>query len=157
METIEIPGGQATLLSSPGELTAGRRRPIELLSSRIGRKMQLISAATRLICDGDVVLDNSEAKNEDGSLTFPGGDFEISERDLALVSRMNDVLVASLLKSWTLDRPVPAGEEEVRDLEVPLYDVLLRAVARINAQMRNQEAAFEPDAGMEDPASPTGG
>jgi hypothetical protein len=157
MKEVQIPGGTAVLCTKSSELTARKRRPIELLGTRIGRKVEQVATATRLICEGDVVLDQSDVKDEaSGELKFPGGDVEVSTRELALIMDLNDAIALSLLKAWTLDRPLPANVDEYLDLPVEVFDALRKEAAVINAEMQTAGDGFSPDA-VEDPASPTGG
>lgn len=155
-EVVAIPGGEAVMISKSSELTARRRRPIEIVSSRIGKKVAEISNAARLICDGDVVLDQSKVLLEDGTPKFTGGDVQVTERELGLVMRLNDVIAFALLKSWTIDHPFPTSPDEYADIPVDVYDALRVHAARLNAGLRDQQAAFTVDA-VEDPGSPTGG
>lgn len=153
-QTVTIPGGEAVLLASD-ELTARRRRPIELISTRLGRKLPLIQKATRLLVDGDVITDQSHEVKEDGTPKFTGGDVHLTENDLALMARLNDVAVLALLKSWTLDRPLPTTEDELGDLPVPIFDALREAAGQIVNDMDSGDSGFTVDA-VEDLTSPTG-
>lgn len=151
-EVVEIPGGTAVLLNKAVELSPRRRRPIEIVSSRIGRKVDAVSSAARLICEGDVVLDQSAVLNEDGTPKFEG-DVEVNERELGLIMRLNDVMALALLQSWTIDHPLPRTEDEFADIPIDVYDALREHTARINANLR--DAGFTVDS-VEDPTSPTG-
>lgn len=156
METVNIPGGTAVMLNKAAELTPRRRRPIELLSTRVGRKVEQLATASRVLCDGDVIIDNSGKVGDDGEPVFTGGDVEVTERELALVMRLNDVMALSLLVSWTIGHPLPKTEDEFQEIPVPVFDALRGHAARINAAIRGGGDGFTVDA-VEDKASPTGG
>jgi hypothetical protein len=155
-EVVKIPGGEATLINSPGELSPRRRRPIEILSSRIGRKLEAIQNASRLLCEGDVVIDQSDETLEDGSPKFTGGDVEVSERELGLVMRLNDTIAFSLLKSWTIPHRFPESADEFLDCPPDVFDALREHAARINAELQSRGDGFTVDS-VEDKGSPTGG
>jgi hypothetical protein len=155
--TIEVPGGEVVLLDAPGEMTPRRRREIEIVASRIGRKIEVIQNASRILCDGDVVVDQSEEKDAEGELKFTGGDVEVSEREFRLMNRLNDAVAWAMLKSWTLPQPLPASPEEfLDDCPIAVYDVLREKAAEISAGLELAAAQFGVD-GVEDTASPTGG
>lgn len=152
--TVKIPGGEAVLLSEPGEMTPRRRRPIELVSARIGRRLPEIMKAARLFCEGDLISDKSDARREDGEPVFTGGDVHLSEHELDMLSRMNDALVLGLLKSWTLDLPLPTTVGELLDDCPPdVYDALREHSSKLSDAVGTD--TFGPDA-VEDPESPTG-
>jgi hypothetical protein len=153
MPTIDIPGGSAVLYDDASELTPRRRRPVELLQTRIGRKLTLIQTATRLICDGEVIEERDVSETRGGKVIFDGGDVELTGRDLDLLSQMNDALAWALLKSWTLDRELPATPDDMLDLDQGVYNAVRIAAAEVYAS--NAAGEFTP-AAMEDLASPTG-
>ena len=156
MENVEVPGGQALLRTARSEMTARQRRPIEVLATMVGKKVDEVATASRLICDGRVVLDQSAEVDDEGKQRFAGGDVEVTRPELALIMELNDAIAMALLVSWTLDRPVPKTTDEYLDLPVDLYDSLRAHAARINAAMQAKGDGFSVDA-VEDKASPTGG
>lgn len=155
MQEVEIPGGTAVMFDKQAELSPRRRRPIELVTSRIGRKVELMSKATRIICDTDVVVDHSEERNEDGTPKFTGGDIDVTERELGLMMRLNDVMALALLKEWTIEHPLPRTEDEFGEIPIDVYDALRKHAAKINAAFQEAGDQFGPDA-IEVPDSPTG-
>jgi hypothetical protein len=155
MITITVPGGEAVLCDSAGELSPRRRRPIELVASRIGKQVEAASVAARLLCDGDVIQDNSATLLADGTPAFTGPDVDLSERDLELFMRLNDAMAWAVLKSWTLDLPLPACVADFMEIPIDVYDVIREKAAEINAKLTVEAEGFTVDA-VEDPASPTG-
>lgn len=155
MITVQIPGGEAVLCDSSSELSPRRRRPIEIIAARVGKKVEAASVAARIVCDGDVIQDNSEVLLEDGSPAFKGGDVEVTERELELFMRLNDAMAWAVLKSWTLDLEVPETVADFMEIPVDVYDVIREKAAEINAKLTVESGGFTPD-GVEDPESPTG-
>lgn len=153
MSTIEIKGGKATLSEDPSALTARKRRPVELLQAQMGRKLHLITKATRLFVDGEVVEDRSEVE-EDGKKVYDGGDFHITELEFEKLSRYSDALAWALLESWTLDQELPASPAELLDLPVGIFDPIRNEAARIFAGTPAKDDFSV--AAVEDTASPTG-
>src|SRR5690242_11450850 len=117
MEEVEVPGGKALLRTARNEMTARQRRPIEVLATMVGKKVDEVSVASRLICDGRVVLDQSEAiDKETGKPQFTGGDVEVTRAELTLIMELNDAIAMALLVSWTLPQPVPKTTDQYLDL-----------------------------------------
>jgi hypothetical protein len=154
--TVQIPGGTAEMRSETSELSPRRKRPLEILGSRIGKSIEAVSTATRLYCDGELMEDKSETFNEDGSLTFAGGDVHVTEKQLGLIGRFGDALVWALLKSWTLDIPLPEDPDELLDIPGDVFDALSKEAAKINADIAAEREGFTVDGGMDDDAAPTG-
>lgn len=152
-KTVKIPGGEAVLLDDPAELTPRRRRPLELVSARIGRRLPDIVKSARLFCDGDLIFDKTSVAGEDGEPKFTG-DCHITEHEMEMMSRLNDALIVALLKSWTLDLPVPTSIDDVLDVcPADVYDALRVHASELSDVV--SEDGFTPDA-VEDPSSPTG-
>jgi hypothetical protein len=152
MRTIDIPGGTADIIDAPEEWTPRRRRPIELLASRMGQVMEQVRTAARILCDGDLIDDRSGQKDADGDPAFPGADINLTERQLELLSRLNDATTWAMLHSWTLPIPLPSSPEDMLDSTPPdVYDSLRLETAKIAVG----DGGFTPDA-VGDTESPTG-
>jgi hypothetical protein len=151
--TVQIPGGQAELLNTRAELTPRKRREIEVIAARVGRKVEAAQNARRITCEGDLIVDNTEALDDDGKPKFTGPDVELSERELRLLGRLNDAIAWALLKSWTLEIPLPADPDELLDIPGDVYDVLRQQAGEINASIG--DGGFTVDA-VEDRQAPTG-
>lgn len=152
---INLPGGHHAMLISEGtEWTPRRRRPLELIAARVGHLMPALQAAGRILCDGDVIEDRTGQKNEAGEPLFPGPDLDLTERQLALTSRLNDAVAWGMLLFWSLEQPIPESPEAMLD-ECPadVYDTLRAEAAK--RVLSDPAAGFSVDA-IEDPASPTG-
>lgn len=152
---IDIPGGTATILDSPSEWTPRRKKPVELIAGRLGNVMRQIGTARRILVEGDLLDDRSAQRGEDGELLFTGPDLDLTERQYELMSRLNDATCWAMLLGWSLPLPLPASPEALLD-DCPgdVYDAL-----RVQTSKRivgDPGAGFEPDAGVEDPDSPTG-
>jgi hypothetical protein len=151
--TVQIPGGEAELLDNRAELTPRRRREIELIAARVGRKVEAAQTARRILCEGDLIVDNTETLDDDGKPAFTGADVELSESELRLLGRLNDAIAWALLKSWTLEIPLPKDPDELLDIPGDVYDVLRQKAAEVNAALG--DGGFTVDA-VEDRTSPTG-
>ena len=152
--TVEIPGGEAVLSSTRAEMTPRKIREVELLQSRLGRKITDAVGASMVTCEGDVVVDNRDELNEDGSPKFTADPVDVSERELRLMSKLTDAWTWALLRSWTLPEPLPATPDDLLDLPLDLFGALRIAASKIVADMMT-EADFTVDS-VEDRNSPTG-
>lgn len=148
--TIDIPGGTAELWE-PRELTPRRRKPSELLATMLGRTVGQLQVAGRLVCEGLIAEDRTELLNEDGSPKFPGPDLELTRSQLALINELNDVGAWALLKSWTLDLPLPATADDFLDIPADVYDAIRTAVAKVMTESPDVATVFSPDALGDDP------
>jgi hypothetical protein len=148
MPTIDIPGGTAELFL-PSEITPRRRKPVAILSSRIGRVVGALQTATRIYCEGDVIEDHTDDLNDEGKPLFTGGDIEVSARQMELLWDMNNASTWALLKSWTLDLPLPSSPDALLDMPGDVYDVLIAEAAKIVAV--NAGDMFGTDALGDDP------
>jgi hypothetical protein len=129
--TIDIPGGQATLRE---ELNV-RQRSLILAAGRALRK------------DLREMVFGGKAKEIN--------DADMSEADFLALWHLNEVMVFVLLDSWTLDRPLPAGVDQIGDLPTDIYDALMEGSTGAAASAMSGAGEFGPD-GAPDPKSPTG-
>jgi hypothetical protein len=151
--TVEIPGGKATFRSSPEELTARRKRPVELIGARIGQVFGSLPAAARILVDGEILEDRTEDVKADGTPLFAGPAVDLTVKQIELLSMLNDAVTWMLLESWTLDLPLPESPDAILDLPGPLYDALRTEAAKINAEVGDggftADSALPTDADVE--------
>lgn len=161
MITKEVTGGTVTFRSERGEISARRTRPIELLGQRIGKVQGALFKAARIYVDGDLIDDRSEIRNEDNELVYDGPDVHLSERQVELLSRLNDATAWALIKDWTLvddggqPLPLPERPDDLLDLPAETYADVRREAAIINIDMA-AAAGFTVDEAMES-IDPDGG
>lgn len=148
-QSIEIPGGTAELYDD-AELTPRRQRPVQELALQVGGLMERIANANR--------VHTSDGEGEDTNMSLPGPDVEISDRQAAQLSRLQDLVTFMYLKSWTLDQPLPATADDLLDLPSPVYKALSVAAAKVyNGTAESSGSGFEiNDATADDDTSPTG-
>ena len=151
--TFDVPGGTVTMLTSRDELGAGKMREVELVAARVGKKVEAAARAAHVYCEGDLVVDNSEEKDDAGEPVFDGPDVDLTENELRLMGRLNDAIAWALLESWTLDRPLPETPKQLLDLPYTVFSELRQKAAELNAAMG--DGGFTVDA-VEDRRSPTG-
>lgn len=133
---IEIPGGKATLRDKRSELTQRRLEPIEAIGARLGRGvLEGLTNAGRILCEGDVIDDRTDQLDDEGKPVFDGPDVDLSERQLAQLTRMGRAVAWALLASWTLDQPLPATPDDLLDLDPDLYQALILESAKVNAKI----------------------
>ena len=150
--TIDIPGGEAVLTDEQGKLSPRRRREIEVVSSRIGRKLETIIKAERILVDGDLVDKREQVLDpETGEPRFVG-EIDLSEHEFRLLGRLSDTIAWALLESWTLDLPLPATPDAFLDVPQGVFDAIREAAAKVNAEMG--DGGFTVDALPEDPNEP---
>ncbi|MGN6607963.1 MAG: hypothetical protein ACTHMS_13250 [Jatrophihabitans sp.] len=151
--TIDLPGGAtAVLADNKNEITPRRRREVEILGSRLGRLMEPLMTAARILCEGDVIEDRSTLRTDDGDPKYPGPDVDLTEQQLRLLSRLNDATVFAILRSWSLG-PLPATADDLLDLDPAVYDALRLEAAKASDIFARDEFSVD---NIEDPASPTG-
>lgn len=153
-QKIDLPdGGWAVLADTKAEMSPRKRRPMELVAARLGRVMEDLVVARRILVDGDVVDDRSEKRDKDGELRFQGPDINLTERQYELLSRLNDATVFGLLLDWSLG-PLPERPDDLLDSDPAVYDTLRLEAAKISIAI-NSSSGFNVDS-VEDLASPTG-
>ena len=150
--TFDIPGGQATMIDRRDEVKPRRRREVELIASRVGTVVVAASQAARLYCGEDLVVDNSDVKDDDGEPVF-SGDVHLTEHQLRMLARLNDAVTWALLTGWTLPEPLPEDPDALLDIDAPVFDALRQKAAELNAAMG--DGGFTVDA-VEDREAPTG-
>jgi hypothetical protein len=152
--TVQILGGEAVLSSTRGEMTPRKLREVELLQSRLGKKITDAVGASMITCEGDVVIDNRDERNEDGSPKFTAEPVDVTARELRLMSELTDAWTWALLRSWTLPEPLPANPDAILDLPLDVFVPLRIEASKIVADMMT-EPGFTVDS-VEDRSSPTG-
>jgi hypothetical protein len=152
--TVQIPGGEAVLSSSRAEMTPRRLREVELLQSRLGKKITSAVGASMITCEGDVVVDNRDELDEDGTPKFTADPVDVSPRELRLMTELTDAWTWALLRSWTLPEPLPATPDDILDLSIDVFNALRFEASRIVVDMM-AEPGFTVDS-VEDRNSPTG-
>jgi hypothetical protein len=150
--SIEIPGGTAELFDD-AELTPRRQRPVQELALQVGALMERLAHAKKVTTpDGETDERPSLSGLED---------IEISDRQAAQLTRLQDLVTFMYLKSWSLPDPLPADADALLDLPSALYDVISKAAAQsYNGTAPDTQpvgAQFEAsDETLENDASPTG-
>jgi hypothetical protein len=141
---IEIPGGTATLLTNK-EMTPRRRRPLDQAEIQHMPLFAKIREARK------VVGPNGEVEQHDG---LWGPDLILTDRDVELLTSLNDKKIIARLESWTIDLPLPTTTDELLDIPAPVYDALSNGIVKAEALTVNPFVPSEET--LEDPESPTG-
>lgn len=120
---IPVPGGQARFYSQ-AELTPRRTRALDVMLTHLGPRMQELAAAQQVTAaNGDTVADPVR----------PGPAAYISEDEAEKFNELNDIAAWVYLKSWTVDRQLPADVDEILDLPTPLYRAIVNHAAKLVA------------------------
>ncbi len=139
-QTIDIPGGHATFYSRD-EVPPRRQRVINKLGLRTQGLFEL--------------LGNTAGKDQ-AQLRA-----QVSDDEADLFFELQDAVTWALLKEWDLTAtdgtspvPLPAGPDDILNLDRPLYDALSTGSANIFAD--TSESFDATDESLENPQSPTG-
>lgn len=121
MTTVQIPGGTAELYDIT-ELTPRRRIPAKALLYRADDLLAKLSVARTVESpDGDV--------EENPGLTGP--DVRLTQYEAETLQHLQYATTWGWLKSWTLDRPLPATWEDLLDVPSDIVEALNDAVDQI--------------------------
>lgn len=121
MTTVQIPGGTAELYDIT-ELTPRRRIPAKALLYRADDLLAKLSVARTVESpDGDV--------EENPGLTGP--DVRLTQYEAETLQHLQYATTWGWLKSWTLDRPLPATWEDLLDVPSDIVEALNDAVDRL--------------------------
>lgn len=121
MTTVDIPGGTAELYD-PKDLTPRRRIPAKALLYRADALLfKLYGARTIISPTGDV--------EENPALTGP--EVRLTQHEAETLQNIKYASTWGFLKSWTLDRPLPATWEDLLDLPAEIIDPIHDAVENI--------------------------
>jgi hypothetical protein len=116
---IIIPGGTAELYD-PKELTPRRRIPAKSLLNRSDDLLLKLVMARR------VTTPDGGTETEDENL--PGPDLRLTPHEAEIIEHIKYATAWGYLKSWTLDRPLPASWEDMLDLPDGIADVIVDTV-----------------------------
>lgn len=141
---IEIPGGTATLLTNK-ELTPRRRRPLDMAEIQHMPLFAKIREARKVVSPSGEIEEN---------VGLWGPDLILTDRDVALLTGLNDKKIIARLESWTIDLPLPKTTDELLDIPAPVYDALSAGIVKAEAVVVNPFVVSEET--LEDPESPTG-
>ena len=121
--TTAIPGGMAQWYA-PGDLTPRRSREYELIAAEMSPIIQAtIEARSVTVPDGG-------SREFDG---FDGPPVGLTRAQMRGFIEMTDAATWAHLKSWTLDRPLPADADALADLPKDLYLALTRHGSKLLA------------------------
>ena len=119
--TVQIPGGTAELYD-PKELTPRRRIPAKALLYRADSLLfKLMGAGTVVSPDGEV--------ETNAALTGP--EVRLTQHEAETLQNIKYASTWAFLKSWTIDRPLPATWEDLLDLPAEIVDPIHDAVENI--------------------------
>lgn len=145
----DIPGGRAELFERD-ELTARRQLPGKMILNANAALIQRVTVA-------------AVVKSPKGELELNPGlvteeEFHLSEADMLVLERLQCATTWARLKSWTLDRVLPATPDDLLDLQPAVYETLKAACQEQQGKESGTVAdLFEPsDTSLEDTESPFG-
>ena len=134
--TVNLPDGHTASLKGNDELT--------------NREIKTIQRSSRVAASIVKDLENLGYREDDPEawkvIT------EIPDEDYDTIDLFQRTCVIIRLKSWTLDRPLPATADEVDDLPLNVYTPLTIEAVKINFDEK-----FDIDSGLTDPLAVTGG
>lgn len=151
--SIEVPGGTATFRDIP-ELTERHRRPLKILSLRIGDVLEkVVMAATVTGPDGRSVTGQHASPD---APQLPGEPVTLTVDQATALADMQDAVTWAFLQSWTVDRPFPQSPDDLLDLPNDLYTALSEHASLLNSGP-SVESGFEVSTEtVADTSSPTG-
>lgn len=133
---VQLPDGHTAVLKGNDELT--------------NREIKAIQKASRIAAS--IVKDLQNLGYTDDDPEAWKVITEIPEDDYDSIDLFQRTCVIIRLKSWTLDRPLPATVDEVDDLPLNVYTPLTIEAVKINFDEK-----FDIDSGLTDPLVATGG
>lgn len=152
--TIDLPDDQSATLRTSEELS---NRDVKVLR-RAARKVGIIGQRLK-----DLGLDDLREQQEADADDEDVDNTETNKKALAILTNLSDdddnsldlfqrVCTVVRLVSWTLDRPIPANEDEVDDLPRPLYAALTTEAAKLDL---NENFGTTPEERVEAAMDPT--
>lgn len=146
--TIDLPDDQSAILRTSEELS---NRDVKVLR-RAARKVGIIGQRLK-----DLGLDDLREQQEADANDEDVDNTETNKKALAILTNLSDdddnsldlfqrVCTVVRLVSWTLERPIPANEDEVDDLPRPLYAALTTEAAKLDL---NENFGNDPESKVE--------
>lgn len=136
MDKITLPDGGWAVLRDPADVTERQRRPLVRLQQRL---LGSDVGAALIGAQGDI------PKDEALELIRP----QMASDDFDMVAQLDDLLLVTLLDSWSYDGEITA--DSVLDLPGKVRTVLLEACKPLLGPLLGETS----DADVLDPASPT--
>jgi hypothetical protein len=138
----KIPGGQASW-HRENEVPIWKDREISVIQIQLDRQRlnRMIRAEVMDPETGDIIESD-------------GTPLTLTEKEARLLFSLDEYAIWAYLKSWTLDRPLPATVDEIMLLDRPLFDALSRHAQKLFAERNVSIESFSAD-GAGDEDSPT--
>src|ERR1019366_5494029 len=146
--TVDIPGGTAVFLERGQDEIPGRA--MKLIRAATVAAMSELSDFPQLL-EPPVEGETTEARTERLRPFLEG--IRLSTNQAMAWDNMREAAAVALLKSWTLDRPLPTLAT-IGDLPEELYDTLLEAVGGFSAA--EVKTNFAPTGPGESPTGDSG-